>query len=302
MITPPPVQPGDLLYVVAPSSPFDAEAVRRGIAWLEGRYRVTHAPDLFERRAGFLAGSDDVRRAELQAALDTPGVAAILSARGGYGLTRLLDGLDWGTFSAAPRWVVGFSDTTALHLELARRGIRSLHAPHVAALAGLDEQAKLRWVRALEEPTAPLIWSDLEAWTPGTAEGPLFGGNLTVLFTQAAAGKLEVPRGAVLLLEDVSETSYRIDRMLTALASGGHLHRASGIVLGSFTDCSPGKYGVPTELVLRERLSQLGLPVAAALPVGHGEVNHPVPLGARARLEVPSEAEASRRATLSVLG
>jgi muramoyltetrapeptide carboxypeptidase len=273
------------VYVVAPSSPFEAEPVRRGLDWLRERYRVHTAPDLFERRAGFLAGSDQQRRAELQEALSAPDVAAVVTARGGYGLTRLLADLDWSAFERAPRWIVGFSDTTALHCEALRRGVVSLHAHHVSGLGRVDAPARLRWVEALEQPLAEIAWENLEVWCPGEAAGDLFGGNLTLLFTLAASGQLHVPRGAVLFLEDVTETSYRIDRMLTALHAGGHLARAGAVVLGGFTDCSAGKYDVPVAEVLRERLVPLGVPVLAGLPVGHGDRNDPLPLGRFARVQ-----------------
>lgn len=286
MVIPPPLRPGARVHVVAPSSPFDVEAVRRGIEWLEERYEVVHAPGLFDRRDGFLAGTDAERLAEIQEALDAAHVAAVLTARGGYGALRLLDRLNWSAFTRAPRWIVGFSDATALHCEAGHRGVASLHAMNVAGLGDAGEEARARWVAALETPSAARSWQDLSPISaPGTAEGRLFGGNLTLLFTLAASGRLHVPLGCLLLLEDVTETSYRIDRMLTALCLGGHLQRAAGVVLGTFTDCSPGKYEVPVEQVLRDRLAALGVPIAGDLPVGHGAHNDPVPLGRAARLE-----------------
>lgn len=287
VVIPPPLAPGARLSVVAPSSPFEVNAVRDGIAWLEQRYRVTWSSDLFERRAGFLAGSDAARLEELQQALDAPDVAAVVLARGGYGLTRIVERLDWTGISRRPRWLVGFSDATVLHCEAAARNIASLHASNVAGLGRASAEERARWVRALESPEAPRQWTDLVTWKPGNAEGPLFGGNLTLLFTLAASRRLEVPEGCLLFLEDVSELSYRVDRMLTALHAGGYLERAAGVLLGDFTDCAPGKYAVPIEEVLRERLEALGVPVLAGLPVGHGERNDPLPLGQVARMEAP---------------
>lgn len=287
MVIPPPLVPGARLSVVAPSSPFEVDAIRDGIAWLEQRYRVTWSSDLFERRTGFLAGSDEVRLAELQQALDAPDVAAIVLARGGYGLTRIVDRLDWTEFCRRPRWIVGFSDATVLHCEAAARNVASLHAANVAGLGRASAAERNRWIGALEAPEAPCAWTDLVSWKSGSAEGPLFGGNLTLLFTLAASRRLQVPEGCLLVLEDVSELSYRVDRMLTALLAGGYLARAAGILLGDFTDCAPGKHAVPTKEVLRERLDALGVPILAGLPVGHGERNEPLPLGRIARMEAP---------------
>ena len=282
MLRPPPLRPGSSIRVVAPSSPFDRTLVRMGMAWLGQRYRVRFDPSLFSR-TGFLAGDDARRLSELNAALADADTHAIVAARGGYGLGRIAPSLELGPLVEHPKWIVGFSDLTVLHLEAARVGVMSLHAHNVAGLGPGDDAVRRAWLTALERP-APATFERLTVYRPGEAEGPLVGGNLTVLFTAQAAGRLRLPRGAILLLEDVSETSYRIDRMLTALLQSGALAQLSGVVLGEFTDCSPGRYSVPTHEVLSERLGLLGVPVLAGLPVGHGRHNAPLVLGAPARL------------------
>ncbi len=292
MLCPPALLPGARVAVIAPSGPFDKERVRAGIAWLEERYDVRRSPDLFDRDQGFLAGSDEARRSELQEALDDPTLSAIVAARGGYGVTRLLGALEWTRFVAAPRWIVGFSDVTALHVQAARRGIASLHAMNVSSLGDADAQTRAEWLFALENPAALRQHDDLRTLRPGEASGPLFGGNLTLLFAEAASGRLALPDGCILVLEDVTETSYRVDRMLTALGDGGYLARASAIVLGDFTDCSPGKHGVLVEAVLEERLAGLGIPVVSGLPVGHGARNVPLHLGFHAHLNAQQDGAA----------
>lgn len=277
---PPPVVPGSTIRVIAPSSPFDRALVLRGLGWLSERFRVEFDPGLF-CRDGFLAGSDDRRLDELTRALTEPGIAAVLAARGGYGLTRIAHRVPVEQLRDRPRWVVGFSDITALHVELGRHRVASWHGPNVAGLGRGDATLRAAWVAALETSPPPLQLRDLSVWSGGRAEGRLFGGNLTVLFTCAVAGRLAVPRGAVLLLEDVSEQSYRLDRMLTALHVGGHLDRVAACVVGDFTDCSPAPHGVPAETVLAERLRHLGVPVLAGVPAGHGRRNLPLPLGTR---------------------
>lgn len=273
---------------MAPSSPFDHERVRAGIAWLEERYRVSAREDLFARDQGFLAGSDEVRLSELQAALDDVEAKAILLARGGYGLTRIQGRLDWTRFLAQPRWLVGFSDFTALHLEAARRGVASLHASNVSGLADATSAQRAAFVAALEEPERGAEHEALTVIAAGSAEGPLFGGNLTLLFTQAAAGTLHPPDDAVLFLEDVTETSYRIDRMLTALEARGTFRGVKAVVLGDFTDCGAGKHGVTADSVLHERLGSLGLPVLGGLRAGHAPHNEPLHFGFRARVHAPA--------------
>lgn len=284
MITPPALRPGDTIHVVAPSSPFDRTLVLRGMGWLGERYHVRWDPTLFDR-SGFLAGSDERRERELCSALAAPDVRAIVAARGGYGLTRIAHRIDFTRLRASPRWIVGFSDITALHVEAARVGVASIHGENVAGLGRGDAHARSEWITALEAPCVPRTLGGTDSWRGGSAEGLLTGGNLTLLFTCAAAGRLALPDDCILALEDVSETAYRVDRMLHALIAGGALRKVSGIALGDFEDCGAGRHGVPVESVLRDGLSRLGVPVVAGLPFGHGRRNAPLSFGRKARLD-----------------
>jgi muramoyltetrapeptide carboxypeptidase len=135
-------------------------------------------------------------------------------------------------------------------------------------------------------------WSDLDVVVEGRARGVAFGGNLSLLESCAAAGRLAVPKHAVLFLEDCTERPYRVDRMLTALRLGGHLAHVAAIVLGDFTDCAPGKDGVTVDAVLVERCSTLGVPVVARAPFGHGERNEPWTIGAE--VEVDARGDGAR--------
>lgn len=288
MIVPPPLRPGDPIAVVAPSSPFDRALCLRGIAWLGERYRVRRRPDLFAR-AGYLAGSDARRAAELDEALASD-ARAVVAARGGYGAPRLVASVDWGRLARSPKWLVGFSDVTALHVEAAAFGVASVHGAMVCGLGRGDAQGRARWVATLEAPLAERRWTGLEAWAPGRARGRLFGGNLTLLHAAAAAGRLRLPDATVLVLEDVGERPYRIDRALTTLVAGGHLRSAVAVAVGGFDECRAGPDGTTIEAVLRERLAPLGVPVVAGLPIGHGVRNDPLVLGAPAAVDAAAGA------------
>jgi muramoyltetrapeptide carboxypeptidase len=283
MHVPQALRPGDRVAVVAPSSPFAREAFLAGLAWLGQRYALVVHADVFAR-TGYLAGDDEHRAQALARAMREPDVRAILVARGGYGATRIVARLPWQEL--APRWIVGFSDTTALHLRALAQGHACVHGPHVTGLgaSGNPHLAQNRgaWLATLEHPSQPRIWRDLRVLRPPRAEtkGPLFGGNLTLLCTMAAAGALEVPDGAIVMLEDVTERPYRIDRMLTSLIDGGHLRRAGAIVFGGFDQCDPGADGTCVGDVLDERTRALDVPVLANAPFGHGERNEAFPLGA----------------------
>jgi muramoyltetrapeptide carboxypeptidase len=275
----PALSPGELVAVVAPSGPFDEALFQRGLDRLAGRYRIRPGAHLREARR-YLAGRDQDRAADLQAAWDDPGVRAVFAARGGYGFARLLPALRW----TPSRPLVGFSDVTAGHLALQAAGIRSLHAPVLTQLATQPEEVVARLIDALEgRPLAPL--SGTRAIAPGVAEGPLLGGNLMVLSSLVGTGALPSFSGAVLLLEDVGERPYRLDRLFTQCLQAGVFAGVEGVVLGDFTDCEERGASYGSAEVLDELTSALGVPCAAGFPVGHGAVNQPVPLGARVRLD-----------------
>ncbi|HWP06755.1 MAG TPA: LD-carboxypeptidase [Polyangiaceae bacterium] len=281
-IVPPPLRPGDRIAVIAPSSPFDRTHVLRGLGWLGERYKVTFDPTLFER-AGYLAGSDERRLAELDRFLRDSSVGAIVAVRGGYGLTRIAERADFAALRAAPKWLVGFSDVTALHVEALRAGVASLHAQNVGGLGQGDAHARDAFVRALERPLAESS-HELTSIRPGRARGPLVGGNLSLLAACATAGRLRLPAGAILALEDVTEQAYRVDRLLTSLIGAGALDGVGGVVVGDFTDCPPSA-GVEAYAVLRERLGELRVPVASGLRFGHGAWNEPLTFGVTATLD-----------------
>lgn len=271
------------MRIVAPSSPFESRLLWRAMGFLSQRYSVRYDRGIFRRR-GYLAGADERRMDELQRALSEPGVAAIYCARGGYGLSRYAHRIDWGALRASPRWVCGFSDITAIHVEAQAVGVATLHSCNMTALGRGDTRTRDRVIQALEAPTTANEFVDLDVIAAGEAEGRLVGGNLTVLHACAAAGRLHLPARTVLLIEDVTEMPYRIDRMLTTLRVGGHLASVVAVVVGEFTRCAPGADGTSVWQVLRETLGGLGVPVVAGLPIGHGRNNEPVVLGAPVRV------------------
>jgi muramoyltetrapeptide carboxypeptidase len=282
-VRPPALSPGDAIRIIAPCGPFDRTLLLRGAGWLAKHFRVELDWRLF-RRHGYLAGSDAERLEELNRALGSAEIRAIVCARGGYGSTRIAHLADWQALVKNPKWIVGFSDVTALHAEAARLGVASLHAHNAAGLGRGDSAARDLWRRSLEQPDERRPYSDLTPWRSGRTLGPLCGGNLTLLATCAAAGRLRLAPGCVLAIEDVGEAPYRIDRMLSALFASGALDSVAGVLVGEFVDCT-GRFGIRVEDVLRERLDQLRVPVLAGFPFGHGRRNDPLPLGLPAELD-----------------
>jgi muramoyltetrapeptide carboxypeptidase len=270
--------------VIAPASGFERGGFEAGLALLQARYRAEYGAGLFERQR-YLAGSDDRRLAELHAALTDPGIRAVFCARGGYGATRLLRQLVSTAPEGAPKPLVGFSDITALHLWLQAHGRISIHGPVLTQLPRLPAATCARLFDLLESvrPAPPL--SGTATYVEGVAEGPLLGGNLSVFTRLLGTPYMPPLDGAILLLEDQGERPYRLDRMWTHLHLAGVFARVRGIALGSFTACEEPGASYTSDEVLRELAASTGLPCAAGFPIGHGDVNEPVPLGVRVQLD-----------------
>jgi len=278
----PALRPGDPVAVVAPAGPFDRDSFEAGLEILRGRYQVHFEPGILTRHR-YLAGSDARRLAELRAALADPHSRAVFCARGGYGAMRLLPGLE--DFAPAPKPLIGFSDITALHQLLQRQGRVSIHGPVLTQLGKLDAATHARLFALLERDAPAAGLTGAQTFVAGIAEGPLVGGNLAVLTRLLGTPHLAPLRGAVLLLEDVGERPYQLDRMWTHLALAGVFHEVRGIVLGGFTGCEEKSADYSSAEVLEELAAETGLPCAAGFPIGHGPQNQPVPLGVRVRLD-----------------
>lgn len=274
----PTLRRGDTIAVIAPSSPFAAEGMTRGLAFLSEHFRVITRDDL-DTRAGYLAGSDARRTEELQAAVDHPEVKGILCARGGYGAMRLLPHLSLEGLSREPKLLVGYSDITALHAQWQRHGVGSLHGSMVAAMGTAPAPLQARWLEALMGTPQRTTLTGLTCITPGRASGLLCGGNLAVLAALLGTPYMPPLAGRVLFLEDVGEAPYRVDRLLTSLALSGLLHEVAAVLLGAFTRAHPGPHGVSVRAVLKERLGGCGKPVLAGLPSGHLDDNLELPFG-----------------------
>lgn len=276
------LRPRDTVHIVAPAGPFDRAGFEAGFSLIQQRYSPLYDDGLFSAHR-YLAGDDRRRRDELARALLDSRARALFCARGGYGSMRLLPELPLADMAST--LLVGFSDITALHLAVQARGHVSIHAPVLTQLGKQPPDVQERLFRLLEspEPPPPLIGS--ATYVPGTAEGPLLGGNLSLVTRLLGTPFMPSLEGAVLLLEDVGERPYRLDRMWTHLRLAGVFERVRGIVLGDFTDCEDRSASYTSADVLRSLAEETGLPCAAGFPIGHGALNHAVPLGTTVRLE-----------------
>jgi len=291
-IRPPRIERGQTLGIVAPAGPVNGERLRRGLGRLGDAFRLKIADSVLaphpEGVPGYLAASDEVRAAELNAMLADRDVRAILLARGGYGLSRILPRLDADALRADPKPIVGFSDATALLAWAHAAGVRGIHGPMGVQMGSLPDSDIAALVAMLTEARAPGLrpWS-LAAHGKGRYRGPLIAGNLT-LFSLTVATPWPLPlRGSIALIEEVGERPYEIDRYLTQLSLTGELAKPAAVVVGDFTRCAedadPPGAAIATVL---ERLHAAGTPAAVGAPVGHGDRNEPLPFGADSVLDL----------------
>lgn len=288
---PPPLKPGDRLVAIAPSGTLrEQERFLQGVELWRQRGYVVDLAEGYDNRWGYLAGTDAQRRRQLYEAWADPNYRGILCVRGGYGGARLLEDWQWprveGTGTAAAKWLIGFSDVTALLWSLANQGVAGLHGPVLTTLVEEPEWSLTRlwdWV----EGRAPLAPLQGVGWGGGRVQGRLLPGNLTVATHLLHTADQPDLQGVILALEDVGEAPYRIDRMLTQWRRSGALAAVAGIALGRFSSCEPPAQ-IPSFLVgevLRDRLGDLGIPVVAELPFGHEGVNAVLPVGILATLD-----------------
>jgi muramoyltetrapeptide carboxypeptidase len=284
--------PGDMVGVAALSGPADPARLEAGCAALEAfGYRVRRARNLGARSGVLgLSGSERERLEGYRELLVDPAVAAIVFARGGYGIGRVLPLLDAEELRANPKIHCGFSDVTALSAFLLTRcGVPSFHGPMVAAdlAAPLDGVTRAFFPSMLSGDGPHALELDGAAvLVPGEATGTLVGGCLSLLAALVGSPEEFDYDGALLLLEDVAEEAYRIDRMLGTLARAGRLDRLSGVLVGSLSGITFG--GVEDsgrlEWLLLEGLAPLGIPVVTGPPFGHWGPNATLPIGAQATL------------------
>ncbi|MDF1737532.1 MAG: LD-carboxypeptidase [Verrucomicrobiales bacterium] len=279
------VSEGSTLAIVAPAGPFDEEAFRKGVEWLELRYNLTFSSDIFSK-SGYLAGTDERRLCELSGAINDDKVDAILCARGGFGTTRLLPGIELSEIQSANKMIVGFSDISALHARWAAAGVRSMHAPMVAALGSSSPPIRERWTDCLESPGETRLHrlEQLNGTSETDAEGRLCGGNLAVLCALNGTPYAPLLDDAIFFIEDVGERPYRIDRMLTTLRQSGWFDRIRGLIIGTFTEGDPGPDEVSLDDVLTGHFGKSPFPVLRGLSSGHIKENEPLVFGSTARI------------------
>ncbi|MDZ7319652.1 MAG: LD-carboxypeptidase [candidate division KSB1 bacterium] len=297
IIKPLPLTRGAKIGIISPASrPLDEIPYRLGLDYLRQLgYIVVESEHALHRR-GYLAGEDDHRASDFNAMVRDSEIAAIICSRGGYGTPRLLDRIDYDAVAKQPKIIVGYSDITALQLAIwARTGVVTFSGPMVAVEMGrgIAPFTEASFWTALSAAQAPRLLTNppdnpIRVMKPGRAAGRLLGGCLSLINVLLGTPYCPDFDGAILLLEDIDEEPYRVDRYLAQLRLAGILNQVSGIVLGQFIDCvprDPEKPSLTIEEILNDYFAGLKIPILTNFAYGHGAVKHTIPIGVYAILD-----------------
>ncbi len=294
MKRPPFLKLNDKAVIVSPSGNVSPAYVNKAKDILEEWGLIVSISENALRETGRFSGFVEQRLADLQAAMDNPDVKLIFCSRGGYGAVHLLDRLDFTAIKDNPKWLVGFSDITALHSALQSYGIMSIHGPMAKHFS--DEGAANLSVLYTK---AAVSGKDLNYTIPveypflnrlGKATGTLFGGNLSVYTSLLGSNYINIPRNGILFLEDIGEEPYRIDRMIYQLKIAGVFNKIKGLIIGQFTEYEEDNrmYGTLYDSIL-SAVKEFDFPVCFGFPVGHTRINLPIVMGGKATLTIKKD-------------
>jgi muramoyltetrapeptide carboxypeptidase len=295
IIQPATLKPGDLIGITCPAGYMPKEKINDCVKTLrQWGYEVIIGHTIGSNSKTYFSGNDEERTAEMQAMLDAPEIKAILCGRGGYGTGRIIDRIDFTKFKKQPKWIIGFSDITVLHLHLNRQlRIASLHAPMGAAFQ--QGGSRNKYVQSLKDSLAgeklsyQVKGSSLNR--TGTAKGELIGGNLALVAHLIGTSSFPQTTGKILFLEDIDEQLYNIDRMMYQLKRSGVLDRLAGIIFGGFskTKDTERPFGKKLKQLLLDVVSDYSYPVCFDFPVSHETQNYSLKEGGIYQLHVDQE-------------
>jgi len=277
MIEPPFLQPSDIIGILAPGRKINADAIIYSQQIIQSyRFEVQLGKNLFSPKHSYFSGSDNERLNDLQDMLDNQGVKAILCARGGYGTTRILDQLDFTSFLKNPKWICGFSDVTALHLKLQKLGVQSIHGTMPVLFSKTESKESIdNLMQLLKGDRHPITASANAHNKPGESSGELIGGNLSLIVDSLGTSTEVDTKGKILVIEEVDEYLYKIDRMMVQLKRANKLQPLSGLVIGHITDLKDTElpFGETFYDIILHHTKEFNFPVAFNFPIGHENPN-----------------------------
>lgn len=292
---PPYLKKGDTIGIIAPAGFMPLDKMETCIDTLnDWGYHVNTGTTTQSNSQTYFSGSDDERLGDLQKMLDDDNIKAVFCARGGYGISRIVDKINFSKFRKRPKWIIGYSDITVLHSHIySQYKIASLHAPMAAAFN--DGEFNNQYIQSLKEALEgkKAVYECLpqDFNHPGKCSGELVGGNLSLLVHLAGTESDIVTKNKILFLEDVAEYLYNIDRMLLQLKRSGNLRKLAGLVIGGFTDCKDTErpFGLSVYEIIAEAVKDYSYPVCFGFPVSHEKENYALKIGVKYQLRVEKD-------------
>jgi muramoyltetrapeptide carboxypeptidase len=292
LLRPPYLKAGDTVIILSTARKITIEELTPAIQLIEGWGLTVKLGSTIGLADNQFAGTDAERQADLQAAIDDPSIKAVICARGGYGTVRMMDNLDWTGFLQSPKWIVGFSDVTYLHIHLNQTiGVQTIHSS-VPALFHRNTPEAIDTIRQqlFGEPVSYDIAAQPLNRT-GEAKGVLIGGNLSILYSITGTKSGFNTGGKILFIEDIDEYLYHIDRMMMNLKRSGKLHELAGLIVGGMTDMNDNAipFGKNAEEIIAEHVAEYNYPVCFGFPAGHIADNRALVLGKVMELTVTKD-------------
>lgn len=288
MLFPRTLKKGDKVAIIAPAGKLKANDLDSAISEIEGwGLEVQLGANVFKHN-GHFSGTDAERLSDLQNAINDPSIVAIISARGGYGLTRIVEKIDYSRLQNNPKWIVGYSDLTAIQLRLFNLGIASIHGPMGTSFGKGGSENSIRALKDILFNGSSKVNSNKPNGRVGMNSGQLTGGNLSLVVDSLGTPNEIDTDNKILVLEEVGELTYRVDRMLYQLLRAGKLNNLAGLVIGHFTDIEDGEtsFAESWQKALERVIKDFYYPVAYGFEIGHEPDNMPVVMGAEYNLKV----------------
>lgn len=292
MIQPPPLQKGDKVAIIATARSISKENLQPAVKLLKSWNLQPVLGSSIGLQHNQFAGTDKERAADLQHQINDIDINAIWCAKGGYGSIRILDLVDFSMLNTHPKWIIGYSDVTAIHLHLQSLGIASLHAQMASGIESKSASTSEELKNVVFENKLQIEYASTHPnQVNGEVKGEVLGGNLSVLYSAIGSKSMPSFKNKILFIEDLDEYLYHIDRMMQNLKRSGLMSEISGLIVGGMSDMNDNSvaFGKTAEEIIYEAVKDLNIPVAFNFPAGHLETNLPIIFGKSAHLSVTSE-------------
>ena len=291
MIFPPLLKKGDKIAIVAPAGKLPKKGLDEAVKVLKSwGLKVILGRHVFETDNCF-AGSDQFRYNDMQQVLDDPSIHAVLCARGGYGVTRIIDKIGFESIKKTPKWIIGFSDITALHLKLENQGIASIHGPMGTSFIEGSSQSAISALKKLLFEGQSKVVANKAGVRLGSATAAITGGNLSLIMDSLGTNEEIDTRDKILFIEEIGEKTYKIDRMFQQLLRAGKLEKLAGLVIGHFSEIDEGStpFGESWQEVITNITRPYTYPLGFGFSIGHESDNMPLVMGGQYQLKVDAE-------------